>query len=123
MFTNSPSFQQFTKAASVPAGYWVDAKGAFIPVKVLKPIDMARDQLVGEIVTKAIELNRLMAQFKESTFAYVAAFVDLSASEYDVKLGVRKGISRSTALTVNTRSSVRWRSGWFLMSGCRPLRA
>ncbi|MCL6375933.1 MULTISPECIES: DUF3164 family protein [Pectobacterium] len=82
--------QQFTKTTA-PQGYWVDAKGAFIPVKVLKPIDMARDQLVGEIVTKAIELNHLMAQFKESTFADVAAFVDLSANEYDVKLGGKKG--------------------------------
>lgn len=90
MFINSPSFQQFTKAANVPPGYCVDAKSAFIPVKILKNIDMVRDQLVGEIITKAIELNRLMAQFKESTFADVAAFVDLSASEYDVKLGGEK---------------------------------
>ncbi|CDL19373.1 hypothetical protein [Klebsiella pneumoniae IS53] len=36
----------------------MDAKGALIPVKLLKPIDLARDALVGEIVTKAIELNK-----------------------------------------------------------------
>ncbi|MFZ5017079.1 DUF3164 family protein [Klebsiella pneumoniae] len=43
---------QFT-ATTVPADYWVDAKGALIPEKLLKPIDKARDALVGEIVTKA----------------------------------------------------------------------
>ncbi|EPG8539694.1 DUF3164 family protein [Klebsiella pneumoniae] len=81
---------QFT-AATVPADYWMDAKGALIPVKLLKPIDLARDALVGEIVTKAIELNKLMKEFKNNFFADIAAFVDLSANEYDVKLGGKKG--------------------------------
>ena len=81
---------QFT-AATVPAEYWMDAKGALIPVKLLKPIDLARDALVGEIVTKAIELNKLMKEFKNNSFADIAAFVDLSANEYDVKLGGKKG--------------------------------
>lgn len=81
---------QFT-AATVPADYWMDAKGALIPVKLLKPIDLARDALVGEIVTKAIELNKLMAEFKAVTFADIAAFVDLSANEYGVTVGGKKG--------------------------------
>lgn len=81
---------QFT-VTTVPADYWVDAKGALIPEKLLKPIDKARDALVGEIVTKAIELNKLMKEFKENSFADIAAFVDLSANEYDVKLGGKKG--------------------------------
>ena len=81
---------QFT-ATTVPAEYWVDAKGALIPEKLLKPIDKARDALVGEIVTKAIELNKLMAAFKAVTFADIAAFVDLSANEYGVTVGGKKG--------------------------------
>ncbi|TKI08635.1 DUF3164 family protein [Martelella alba] len=82
--------KQFTTTAA-PAGYWVDAKGVLIPEKLLKDIDKSRDALVGEIVTKAIELNKLMAKFKEDVFADVAAFVDLSANEYNVKLGGKKG--------------------------------
>lgn len=82
--------KQFTEK-NAPEGYWVDAKDAFIPVKMLKPIDLARDTLVGEIVTKAIELNKLMKQFKESSFGDIGAFVDLSANEYGVKLGGKKG--------------------------------
>ena len=81
---------QFT-VTTVPADYWVDAKGALIPEKLLKPIDKARDALVGEIVTKAIELNKLMAAFKAVTFADIAAFVDLSANEYGVTVGGKKG--------------------------------
>ncbi|EOG2202973.1 TPA: DUF3164 family protein [Klebsiella pneumoniae] len=82
--------KQFT-VKTAPEGYWIDAKDAFIPVKLLKPIDLARDTLVGEIVTKAIELNKLMKKFKESSFGDIGAFVDLSANEYGVKLGGKKG--------------------------------
>lgn len=82
--------KQFTDKTA-PEGYWIDAKDAFIPVKLLKPIDLARDSLVGEIVTKAIELNKLMKEFKENSFGDISAFVDLSANEYGVKLGGKKG--------------------------------
>ncbi|EMM2166454.1 DUF3164 family protein [Klebsiella pneumoniae] len=82
--------KQFTEKTT-PEGYWIDAKDAFIPVKLLKPIDLARDTLVGEIVTKAIELNKLMKEFKENSFGDISAFVDLSANEYGVKLGGKKG--------------------------------
>lgn len=82
--------KQFTHK-SAPEGYWVDAKGALIPEKILKPIDIARDALVGEIVTKAIELNKMMAEFKHGVFSDIAAFVDLSANEYNVKIGGKKG--------------------------------
>ncbi|HDY6816959.1 TPA: DUF3164 family protein, partial [Klebsiella pneumoniae] len=64
--------KQFTEK-NAPEGYWVDAKDAFIPVKMLKPIDLVRDTLVGEIVTKAIELNKLMKEFKESSFGDIGA--------------------------------------------------
>lgn len=82
--------KQFTDKTA-PEGYWIDTKDAFIPVKLLKPIDLARDTLVGEIVTKAIELNKLMKEFKENSFGDISAFVDLSANEYGVKLGGKKG--------------------------------
>lgn len=98
---------QFT-AATVPADYWVDAKGALIPEKLLKPIDKARDALVGEIVTKAIELNKLMAAFKAATFADIAAFVDLSANEYGVTVGGKKGMSLSLPLTGVIKFSGQW---------------
>ncbi|STU38661.1 Protein of uncharacterised function (DUF3164) [Klebsiella pneumoniae] len=47
--------------------------------------------MVGEIVTKAIELNKLMADFKAMAFSDIAAFVDLSANEYGVTVGGKKG--------------------------------
>ena len=86
----STESKQYTEV-SAPAGYWVDAKGVLTPESLIKDIDKSRDALVGEIIIKAIELNKAMAEFKQSTFADIAAFVDLSANEYNVKLGGKKG--------------------------------
>ncbi|UIA85742.1 DUF3164 family protein [Erwinia tracheiphila] len=61
------------------------------PESLIKPIDMARDALVGEIIGRAVELNKLLADFKLTGFADIAAFVDLSANEYGVSLGGKKG--------------------------------
>jgi hypothetical protein len=72
-------------------GYWVDAKGVMTPQQLVKDIDKARDTIVGEVVTRAIEVNRLLADFKLQAFADIAAFVDLSANEYGVSLGGNKG--------------------------------
>ncbi|MDP8639001.1 DUF3164 family protein [Serratia marcescens] len=82
--------KQFTETTA-PEGYWVDAKGVLTPDGLIKDIDKSRDALVGEIILKAISLNKVMAEFKQSTFADIAAFVDLSANEYNVKLGGKKG--------------------------------
>ncbi|HGM6655061.1 MULTISPECIES: DUF3164 family protein [Serratia] len=82
--------KQFTETTA-PEGYWVDAKGVLTPEGLIKDIDKSRDALVGEIILKAISLNKVMAEFKQSTFADIAAFVDLSANEYNVKLGGKKG--------------------------------
>lgn len=75
----------------IPDGYKADAKGRLIPLDAIKPIDQARDQLVAELVTKAKQMNRDLAAFKEALFNDIDAFVDLSAERYGAKLGGEKG--------------------------------
>lgn len=82
--------KQFTEKQA-PAGYWVDAKGVMTPESLIKPIDMARDALVGELVGRAQAVSQALAEFKLSGFADIAAFVDLSANEYGVNVGGKKG--------------------------------
>jgi Protein of unknown function (DUF3164). len=94
---------QFTESEA-PAGYWIDAKGVLTPEHLIKPIDKARDQLVGEIVEKAIALNKALAEFKLSGFGDIAAFVDLSANEYGVSVGGKKG--NVTLYTYDSRYKV-----------------
>lgn len=71
--------------------YKQDAKGRLVPLATIKPIDLARDQLVQEIVAKAKALNAALASFKSSVFADIGAFVDLSVERYGTHLGGAKG--------------------------------
>ncbi|EJG2385807.1 TPA: DUF3164 family protein [Citrobacter freundii] len=86
----STEYQQFTDKP-VPVGYWVDAKGALIPEHLIKPIDKERDQLVKELVFHAKKVNEILTEFKKRGFTDIAAFVDLSANEYGVSVGGKKG--------------------------------
>lgn len=76
---------------AVPDGYMRDARGRLVPLELVKPIDLARDQLVMELVTKARELHKLMADFKGRAMGDVGAFLDLSAERFGVKPGGAKG--------------------------------
>ncbi|MXR36733.1 DUF3164 family protein [Craterilacuibacter sinensis] len=75
----------------IPAGYKADAKGRLIPLETIKPIDLARDELVGEIVTRAREVSQTLAIFKTGVFADIGAFIELSAERYGSQLGGTKG--------------------------------
>lgn len=71
--------------------YLRNSAGHLVPIDIIAPIDLARDELVREIVAKARELNTAIATFKAATFADIGAFVELSAEKYGAKLGGNKG--------------------------------
>ncbi len=73
------------------AGHMRDAQGRLVPISMIRPIDQERDRLVRELVGLAKELNEKLGQFKSKVFGDAAAFVDLSAEEYGVKRGGKKG--------------------------------
>lgn len=77
--------------ATIPEGFRVNAKGHLIPEAQIKPIDLARDALVADIVAGATVLNQQMAEFKMHAFADIAALVELSAEQYGVTMGGSKG--------------------------------
>lgn len=76
---------------TIPDGYMQDAQGRLVPASLVKPIDKARDQLVQELINKAVVVKSALVDFKKATFADIAAFVDLSLEQYDTKLGGKKG--------------------------------
>ncbi|WP_424682954.1 DUF3164 family protein [Frateuria sp. YIM B11624] len=75
----------------IPAGHRRDAQGRLVPESKIKPIDKTRDELVRELYAEAEDLNRRMRAFKARVHQDIAAFVQLSAEQYDVKLGGDKG--------------------------------
>jgi hypothetical protein len=76
---------------NLPAGYWKNAEGHLIPETMVKPIDKLRDQLVRDLVISAKDISDLLKRFKSTAFADVAAFVEASAEQYEVKVGGAKG--------------------------------
>lgn len=71
--------------------YMTNAQGHLVPKELVKPIDLARDQLVQELLQKAEAQQEVLRQLKQSAFQDIAAFVELSAEKYDVKRGGTKG--------------------------------
>lgn len=76
---------------TIPAGYREDARGALIPESSIKEIDKVRDELVQEIVRKAVQTHDVLKGFKNEVFGEIAAFVELSAEQYGANLGGKKG--------------------------------
>jgi hypothetical protein len=75
----------------VPDGFKMDAMGRLIPIKMIKEIDLSRDDLVEEIVGKAKNVSGVLNDFKGKALGDIEAFVALSAEKYGAKLGGRKG--------------------------------
>lgn len=80
-----------TTENKIPEGYRADAKGCLVPESMIKPIDRARDELVGELARQARIVSDGLREFKTRVFADINAFVDLSGEQYGVKLGGKKG--------------------------------
>lgn len=68
-----------------------DSMGRLVPIELVKPIDMLRDQTVAKIVARATALRQELAAFKAEAFSDIATFVELSAAQFDVVVGGRQG--------------------------------
>ena len=75
----------------IPKGFWRDAKGCLVPESMIKPIDRTRDELTKDLGVRAKQMSATLREFKTAVFNDINAFIDLSAEQYDVKLGGKKG--------------------------------
>lgn len=69
----------------------MNAKGHYVPLSTVKEIDKLRDDVVRDIISRAKELRSQMIGVKEIMFSNFYDFVELSAREYDTKIGGQKG--------------------------------
>jgi len=79
------------QANAIPEGFMRDGQGRLVPIEMVKPLDLLRDQLVQDLVLQARDVNAVIGHFKKIAFADIAAFVQTSAETYEVKLGGDKG--------------------------------
>ena len=80
-----------TQQTAVPAGFWQDAQGRMVPESLIKPIDIERDRLVRQLVGSANKLSSELANLKAAAFGDIEAFIELSAEQYGIALGGKKG--------------------------------
>ena len=71
----TPSVPNGENMSTLPAGYRPDTHGRLVPVERIRPIDLARDELVTELVAEARELSLRLQRFKARAFADVAASI------------------------------------------------
>ena len=69
--------------------YLTDAKGRICHADILSPVDIARNTLVNNCIQRALELSKMIDEFKQETFAQIDAFIYISNSEHNAKIGVR----------------------------------
>lgn len=75
----------------IPDGYRADALGKLWPETLIKPIDRTRDELVIELAEAAKTISGGLEKFKANVLAEIDAFVALSAEQYGVNWGGKKG--------------------------------
>lgn len=80
-----------SKAIDIPPGYRMNARGQLDPESMVKPIDKTRDELVIELIARAKGVSSRLEVFKRLVFDEINAFVELSAEQYNVKMGGQKG--------------------------------
>jgi hypothetical protein len=79
------------EVTTVPEGFKRDPKGNLVALSNIKAIDLIRDELVDKLSGLAAMQQTQMRDFKRSIIDELSAFVSLSAEEYQIKLGGKKG--------------------------------
>ncbi|MEI0524678.1 DUF3164 family protein [Brachyspira murdochii] len=68
-----------------------NAQGAFIPIENVKPVDKLRDDLVKNLMSKTKEVQKIIEEHRNICWEDIKAFLEISASEHNVKYGGEKG--------------------------------
>ncbi|SEH22562.1 DUF3164 family protein [Rhizobium sp. NFR12] len=71
--------------------YMTDAKGAFVPLAMVKPQHKLEDETVRKIIAFAVDLNAQIARFRGHTMTDLGSLDALIAQEYNAKIGGAKG--------------------------------
>lgn len=76
---------------TLPNGYRVNNCGHMVPVESIKAIDLLRDDTVTRIIKDALDVQKQMRLFKRKALDDITTFVAVSAEQYGLKWGGKKG--------------------------------
>ncbi|MEJ0012818.1 MAG: DUF3164 family protein [Bauldia sp.] len=86
--------------------YMANAKGALVPVALVKPVDKLMDDTVRRMIAFARDLSEQIARFHGHCFDDLGAFQALIADQYGAKVGGEKG--NITLSTLDGCMKVQW---------------
>jgi len=69
----------------------INGQGHLVPKDQVKDIDLARNDLVLDVVASFKQQQHQLAALKSNALGEIAAFVEMSAEQYGVKMGGKKG--------------------------------
>jgi hypothetical protein len=72
-------------------GYMRDSQGRLVPVEMVSDLDRLRDEVVLEIVAKALAMRETLSEFKAGIREELTSYISLSAERYGKKYGGKKG--------------------------------
>jgi len=75
----------------IPNGYMENSQGNLTPIDRVTDLDMARNDLVLDIVATFKQQQAQLAALKSNVMGEITAFVEMSAEQYGAKLGGKKG--------------------------------
>jgi hypothetical protein len=68
-----------------------DSQGRQVPEGMVKDIDKRRDETVRRVAAEAAKMKEILAEFKDKIRDDIMSFVEMSAGQYGVKWGGKKG--------------------------------
>ena len=71
--------------------FMTDSFGRQVPEEMVKDIDKMRDQAVRRIAAEAVKMKETLNEFKNKIRDEIYSFAELSARQYGVKWGGKKG--------------------------------
>ena len=80
-----------TQQTDIPKGYLKAADGSLVPESKVKEIDKLRSKICKDLCERAKVVQADLLAFKLAAMNEIAEFVERSASQYEVKVGGKKG--------------------------------
>lgn len=71
--------------------YMADSRGNLVMVEKIKDVDLLRDEVVDEVYAASKEVNNLIGRLKKFMNESIDTFLQISAEQYEVSHGGKKG--------------------------------
>ena len=75
----------------IPEGYMRNGQGHLVPADLVSDLEKARNQLVLETVGIFKIQQAILSAMKKDVLGDIGAFVEMSAEQYDTRIGGKKG--------------------------------